>query len=263
MRRERNDWKGWAKTFENELEESRKGKEEPPNDEIQDGTNKGAGGPSYGGGDGGDNDRDGGDGGGPGDGDDATNPGGWRPGGNDPNGGDPPGDGTDAADVANDKPKISRREADKVAVPPFPKVLNLDAWKAATTTNVLAACADPHQEDWVRWLQEAYKPFPDIEKLNDSGGVRYNSIDVKLASAMISILKGAGDGANDLSLNVNLKTNAYIRGNQFTIVKGRQIIALMMENFRTRDRIDMIYTIDHFTKIQYPGDNKLATFKAT
>ena len=62
-----------------------------------------------------------------------------------------------------------------MVVPPFPKVLNLDAWKAATTTNVLAACADPHQEDWVRWLQEAYKPFPDIEKLNDSGGVRYNS----------------------------------------------------------------------------------------
>ena len=148
-------------------------------------------------------------------------------------------------------------------VPPFPKVLNLDAWKAATTTNVLAACADPHQEDWVRWLQEAYKPFPDIEKLNDSGGVRYDSVDVKLASAMISMLKGAGDGANDLSLDVNLKANAYIRGNQFTVIKGRQIIAMMLESFRTRDRIDVIYTIDHFTKIQYPGGNKLAVFKAT
>ena len=99
--------------------------------------------------------------------------------------------------------------------------------------------------------------------MNDSGGVRYNSIDVKLASAMISMLKGAGDGANDLSLDVNLKANAYIRGNQFTVIKGRQIIAMMMESFRTRDRIDVIYTIDHFTKIQYPGDNKLATFKAT
>ena len=90
-----------------------------------------------------------------------ANPGGWRPGGNDPNGGDPPGDGTDTVDVAN------------VTVPPFPKVLNLDAWKAATATNALAACADPHQEDWVRWLSEAYKPFPDIEKLNDSGEVRF------------------------------------------------------------------------------------------
>ena len=37
MRRERNDWKGWAETFESELEESRKGKEEPPNDGNQDG----------------------------------------------------------------------------------------------------------------------------------------------------------------------------------------------------------------------------------
>ena len=266
MRKERNDWKGWAETFESELEESRNGKEEPPNDGSRDDTSKGTGGPSYDSSGGGGNDGGGGDGGDPGNGDDAANSTSRKPGDNDPNGGDPPGDGTDIEGAANDKPRISRREADKVTVPPFPKVLNLDAWKAATTTNVLAACADPHQEDWVRWLQEAYKPFPDIEKLNDSGGVRYNSIDsidVKLASAMISMLKGAGDGANDLSLDVNLKANAYIRGNQFTVIKGRQIIAMMMESFRTRDRIDVIYTIDHFTKIQYPGDNKLATFKAT
>ena len=261
MRKERNDWKGWAETFESELEESKKGKEDPPDDGKQNDKGKSTGGPSSGGGDG--VNPSGGGGGDPGDGDDITNPGGWKPGGMDPGSGDPPGDGADTGDLANDKPKISRREADKVVVPPFPKVLNLDAWKASTTTNVLAACADPHQEDWVRWLQEAYKPFPDIEKLNDSGGVRFNSIDVKLASAMISMLKGAGDGANDLSLDVNFKANAYIRGNQFTVIKGRQIIAMMMESFRTRDRIDVIYTIDHFTKIQYPGDNKLATFKAT
>ena len=49
----------------------------------------------------------------------------------------------------------------------------------------------------------------------------------------------------------------------FAGIKGRQIIAMMMESFRARDRIDVIYTIDHFTKIQYPGDNKLAKFKAT
>ena len=99
MRRERNDWKSWAETFESELEESRKGKEEPPDDGKRDDASKGAGEPSYGGGDGGDNDGGGGDGGDPGDGDDATNPGGWRPGGTDPGSGDPPGDGTDTVDI--------------------------------------------------------------------------------------------------------------------------------------------------------------------
>ena len=165
MRKERNDWKGWAETFESDLEESRKGKEEPPNDGSRDDTSKGTGGPSYDSSGGGGNDGGGGDGGDPGGGDDAANSTSRKPGDNDPNGGDPPGDETNIEGAANDKPRISRREADKVTVPPFPKVLNLDAWKAATTTNVLAACADPHQEDWVRWLQEAYKPFPDIEKL--------------------------------------------------------------------------------------------------
>ena len=64
MRRERNDWVGWAETFESELEESRKGKDEPPDDGKRDDANKGTGGPSHGGGDGGDNDGGGGDGGG-------------------------------------------------------------------------------------------------------------------------------------------------------------------------------------------------------
>ena len=80
MRKERNDWRSWAETFESELEESRRGADEPPDDGKRDDASKGAGEPSYGGGDGGDNNGGGGNGGDPGDGDDATNPGGWRPG---------------------------------------------------------------------------------------------------------------------------------------------------------------------------------------
>ena len=84
MRKERNDWKGWAETFESELEESKKGKEDPPDDEKQNDKGKGTGGPPTGGGDGGN--PGGGGGGDPGDGDDITNPGGWKPGGMDPAG---------------------------------------------------------------------------------------------------------------------------------------------------------------------------------
>ena len=143
MRRERNDWKSWAETFESELEESQKGKDKPPDGGERGDTSKGAGEPSHGGGDGGNENGGGGNGGDPGDGDDVTNPGGWRPGGNDPDGGDPPGDGTDTADAANDKPRISRREADKVTVPPFPKVLNLDAWKRRHYNQCLGSMCGP------------------------------------------------------------------------------------------------------------------------
>ena len=78
----------------------------------------------------------------------------------DPDGGDDP----EFTEV-----KISRREADKVVVPPFPMVTHLDNWMAQCVANVLSACADPNQEEWMKWLSPAFRPHPDIEGLNDSG----------------------------------------------------------------------------------------------
>ena len=45
--------------------------------------------------------------------------------------------------------------------------------------------------------------------------------------------------------------------------KGKQIIAMMYESFRARDRLDMIVSLDYLVKLQYQGDNKLHQFKQT
>ena len=44
----------------------------------------------------------------------------------------------------------------------------------------------------MRWLEPAFRAFPDIEGLNSSKHVKFNSIDVKLG-AMTGMLKSAGD----------------------------------------------------------------------
>ena len=62
-------------------------------------------------------------------------PGPGPPDGDDPDGGDDP----EYTDV-----KISRREADKVVVPPFPTVTHLESWMSQCIANVLSACADPN-----------------------------------------------------------------------------------------------------------------------
>ena len=173
------------------------------------------------------------------------------PDGDDPDGGDDP----EVTEV-----KISRREADKVVVPSFPTVTHLDNWMAQCIANVLSACADPNQEEWMRWLSPAFRPHPDIEGLNDSGHKKFKSIDVKLGVAMTSMLRAGSDKAADLYLEVNRKANDYVRSFEGKIIKGRQIIAMMYESFRTRDRLDMI---DYFVKLQYQGDNKLHQFKQT
>ena len=85
------------------------------------------------------------------------------PDGDDPDGGDDP----EYTDV-----KISRREADKVVVPPFPTVTHLESWMSQCIANVLSACADPNQEEWMKWLSPALRPHPDIEALRTIPDIR-------------------------------------------------------------------------------------------
>ena len=91
-------------------------------------------------------------------------------------GGDPPGppseDPTDGGVNDVTEVKISRREADKVVVPPFPKVTHLDTWMSHCFANMLCACADPNHEEWISWINPAFRPDPDVEGLNDSGHLK-------------------------------------------------------------------------------------------
>ena len=176
-------------------------------------------------------------------------------------GGDPPGpqseDPTDGGVHDVTEVKISRREADKVIVPPFPKVAHLDSWMSHCIANMLSACADPNHEEWISWINPAFGPDPDIEGLNDSGHLKFKRIDVKLGVAMTAMLKAAGDAAMDLYLDVNRKANKYVREN------SKLIIAMMFESFRTRDRLDMVVTLEYLIKLQYQGDQHMNVFKQT
>ena len=147
--------------------------------------------------------------------------------GGDPDGGDDP----EYTEV-----KISRREADKVDVPSLPTVTHLESWMSQCIANVPSACADPNQEEWMKWLSPAFRPHPDIEGLNDSGHKKFKSIDVKLGVAVAAMLRAGSDKAAELYLEVNRKANDYVRSYEGKIIKERQIIAMMYESFRTRDR---------------------------
>ena len=214
IRDEREYWRQEAEYYkqenhhEDDYGEGEEEEEMPPSESP---TNLGPSGPGGGGPDG------------PGDGDDSKKPSSHRGG---PNPGPPCDAPTDegAADVT--EVKISRREADKVIVPPFPKVTHLDSWMSHCIANVLGACADPNHEEWIAWLNPAVRPNPDIDGLNDSGHLKFKSIDIKLGIAMAAMLKAAGDTALDLYLDVNRKSSKYVREDS-KLIKGRQIIATM------------------------------------
>ena len=80
---------------------------------------------------------------------------------------------------------------------------------------------------------------------------------------MTGMLRAGSDKAAELYLEVNRKANDYVRSYEGKIIKGKQIIAMMYESFRTRDRLDMIVSLDYLVKLQCQGDNKLHQFKQT
>lgn len=75
---------------------------------------------------------------------------------------------------------------------------------------------------------------------------------------MTAMIKAGGDNSQNLCLNINRKANKLMH-DQSKMIKGRQIIAMMYESFRTRDRL----SLDYLIKLQWQGDQKMNTFKQT
>ena len=159
------------------------------------------------------------------------------------------------------RPRISRREADKIVVPPWPKSRDLDGWKSQLLSNVLSACADSDQDAWIAWLSESFKINPSIEKMSDSGGSRFSTIDVKLANALNAMITSSGDSGREVGLEIKVMTLDLARSSPPKVMKGRQIIAMILESFRSSTHTDLTFTGKHLHELTYPGDAKLNLFR--
>ena len=61
-----------------------------------------------------------------------------------------------------------RKDAERVFIPAWPKIHQLDSWKMQLLMNVLSACADPDTDAWTKWLEQALGLNPDLNMLKDS-----------------------------------------------------------------------------------------------
>ena len=163
-----------------------------------------------------------------------------------------------AAYTAEEVPRMSRREADKVYVSPWPKQQNLGVWQSDLIKSVVLAANDGDRAAWEAWLQQATRPNPDIELLNDSGGQRYQSIDAKLSIALSNVIAQAGDVARHVAINLRLRTQSHSR--RGTYVMGREILAMILEHFRTPGRRETAFTMEHIVSMKYLGDSNLEVF---
>ena len=110
----------------------------------------------------------------------------------------------------------------------------------ALTMNVTSAPADPDIEVWMSWVGCAFVVNPDLEFLADSGGERFAMMDIKLALSLQTMLRSAPDDAKDLVHDLQLQNR---------VIKGREIIAIILQSFRSSDRSDMTFTIEHLIRL--------------
>ena len=160
--------------------------------------------------------------------------------------------------TAEEPPRISRREADKVYISPWPKHQNLGVWQSDLIKSVCLAANDGDRAAWEAWLQPALRQNPDIDALNDSGGQRYQSIDAKLSIALSNVISQAGDVARHVAIKLRLRTQASNR--RATFVMGREILAMILEHFRTPGQCETAFTMEHIIQSRYLGDANIETF---
>ena len=155
------------------------------------------------------------------------------------------------------KDKVTRKEAEKVSVPVYPKMHQLDLWKSQLTMALVTASGDTDHSKWLKWLSPSWSTNPNLDTLNKVKK-EYRAIDVKLCLALMSMLKTAGDVARVVRIEVE-KLQRH-RAKHDKILSGREVIAIIFESFRSSDNADVMFMIDNLINMKYPGDSKIYDF---
>ena len=80
-----------------------------------------------------------------------------------------------------------------------------------------------------------------------------------MAMGTQNMLKQAPDEAKDVYLDAT--RHSELRHQQGVIVKGQELVALVMQSFRTSDRTDLVYHIEHLFNLDFSGDKNLVMFR--
>ena len=131
-------------------------------------------------------------------------------------------------------------------------------WISETVMAICLAANDGDRAAWEAWVWPALQPDADLDALNDSGGQRYQSIDAKLSLALSRVITQAGDQARHVVTKLRMRTQANAR--RGTFVMGREILAMILNHFRTPGQNESMFTMEHIVRTNYPGDSQLDSF---
>ena len=145
-------------------------------------------------------------------------------------------------------------EAGKIVIPKFAKVTNLKQWRMGVCRGLANASGRSDAAE-IPWLLEATGGAKKYDDLEDSGDPRFRTLDQRLAFALVATIK-----AECQILATKLQTldeKALLQGK---LLKGRQLVWLIFDNFRLNTDMSMVYDIEDITQLQYSGDAKIHSF---
>eukprot|EP00435_Cladocopium_sp_Y103_P031083 s1948_g7.t2 len=163
----------------------------------------------------------------------------------------------DLQELENEKGKsrISRREADRISLPDWPKVNGVAELKSDVVHDVCIASGD---DDWKQWLAPCLIDVPDMNQLMKPPEKKFQSIDAKLAQALKRAIGRAGAKAAGVRSEMKMKMMEYGKHGDF--VKGRELFATILTNFKAPDNTEVLYNSHHLYMFQYYGGNQLEAF---
>ena len=100
-----------------------------------------------------------------------------------------------------------------------------------------------------------WQPDADLDALNDQ---RYQSLDAKLSLALSRVITQAGDQARHVATKLRMRTQANARWGTFVL--GTEILAMILNHFRTPGQNESMFTMEHVVRSNYPGDSQLDSF---
>ena len=152
---------------------------------------------------------------------------------------------------------------------PYPKIGDLAAWKAALKTACVEAATDMDEGAVVKWIAFAEAQDTTFEHLADSllhaeatssrGRRDFELLDRKLAGALKRILS-TSDAAKQLWRDISQK-DQEVQARTSRILKGRQMLFLVLQSYRTNPRMGLVYGIQHFNEMRWLGDDKMERFR--
>ena len=104
----------------------------------------------------------------------------------------------------------------------------------------------------IKWISDVWAVGATFDGLADSGGDSFATLDVKLASSMQAVISHGGHDAKELRDLVVRKMDEAMKS--FGLIKGRQIVFLLLENFKTFDNSEVVYGFDHLASCVWGTD---------